>query len=164
MKGRKKRNRMVKNMKSQSSFELLITMTFGLAILLPLVLIAFLQLSNSNATLTSAEAQQAASKLSNVATLIGSEGPPAKQIIEIQVPPSVQYIFIGNSQNGVGHEIIFVTRAPNGPSYITAYTPINVSGNLGGEVNAGTYLVNVSAQTNCPSTPNLACVYISPVI
>jgi Mn2+/Fe2+ NRAMP family transporter len=81
-------------MKSQSSFELLVTMTFGLAILLPLVIIAFLQLSNSNTSLSAAEAQQAANKLSSIATLVGTEGPPAKQVVQIQVPPQVQFIFV----------------------------------------------------------------------
>lgn len=150
-------------MKSQSSFELLVTMTFGLAILLPLVVIAFLQLSNSNSSLASAEAQQTANKLSNVATLVGTEGPPAKQLVQIQVPPNVQYIYVGTSGNGVGHAVIIVTRAPNGLSYITSYTPINVSGNLGGQVNPGTYLINVSAQANCPSDLSLPCVYMSPI-
>ncbi len=154
----------MRNARSQSSFELLVTMTFGLAILLPVVVIAFLQLSNSNASLASAEAQAAANKLSSIATLVGTEGPPAKQLVEVQVPPNVQYLFVGNGQNGIGHAIIFVTRAPNGLSYIVSYTPINVSGNLGGEVNPGTYLVNVSAQANCPTDPSLPCVYMSPII
>lgn len=150
-------------MKSQSSFELLITMTFGLAILLPLVVIAFLQLSNSNSSLSSAEAQQAASKLTSIATLVGTEGPPAKQLVQIQMPPDVQYIYIGTNQNTVGHEVIFVIRSPNGQSYITSYSPINISGNLGGEVNQGTYLFNVSATASCPSNVNLPCVYISAI-
>ena len=151
-------------MKSQSSFELLVTLTFGLAILLPVVVIAFLQLSNSSSSLSAAGAQQAASKLSSVATLVGSEGPPAKQLVQIQIPPDVQYIYVGTSLNTVGHEIVFVIRSPNGQSYITSYTPTNVSGNLGGEVNQGSYLFNVTAEANCPSNPNLPCVYISSVV
>ncbi len=139
-------------------------MTFGLAILLPVVVIAFLQLSNSNTSLSSAEAQAASGKLTNVAALVGTEGPPAKQLVQINMPPGVQYIFIGTSQDGVGHEITFVIRSPTGPSYITSYSPVNVSGNVGGEVNPGTYLFNVSAQSSCPNNPQLPCVYISPVI
>jgi hypothetical protein len=150
--------------KSQSSFELLITMTFGLAILLPVVVIAFLQLSNSNTSLSSAEAQAASSKLTNVAILVGTEGPPAKQLVQINMPPGVQYIYVGTDKNLVGHEIIFVIRSPSGPSYITSYSPVNVSGDLGGEVNPGTYLFNVSAESSCPTQPELPCVYISPVI
>lgn len=150
--------------KSQSSFELLVTMTFGLAILLPLVVIAFMQLSNSSSSLASAEAQQAANKLSNVAVLVGSEGPPAKQLVQINVPPNVEYLYVGTGTNGVGHAIIFVIRAPTGSSYITAYTPVNVSGNLGGEVNSGSYLINVSAQANCPNDISLPCVYMSPIV
>jgi hypothetical protein len=139
-------------------------MTFGLAILLPIVVIAFVQLSNSSAALSTAGAQQASSKLANIATLIGSEGPPAKQLVEIQVPPDVAYIYIGTETNGVGNEVIFVINSPNGPSYITSYTPINVSGNLGGDVNPGTYLINVTATAQCPSDASFPCVYMAPVI
>jgi hypothetical protein len=151
-----------KESKAQSSFELLITLSFGIAILLPLVLIAFVQLSNASSSLTSAESQQAASKLSGVATFIGSEGPPAKQLVEIQVPQGVQYIDVGTQSNGVGHEVIFVIRSPTGLSYITSYTPTNVSGSLGGITSQGSYLINVSAQSNCPSNPLLPCVYMIP--
>ncbi len=148
--------------KAQASLELLITLSFGIAILLPLVIVAFVQLANSNSALSSIESQEAASKLSSVATLIGSEGPPAKQLVQIEMPPGVEYLYVGSINNSIGHEIIFVIRSANGPSYITSYTPVNVSGNLGGIVNQGTYLVNISAQQSCPSNQNAACVYMAP--
>ena len=149
----------------QSSLELLITLSFGLAILLPIVIIAFIQVSNSNTSLSSAEAQQAASKLSSVATLVGSEGFPAKQLVQINIPPGVESIYIGNTMtNGVGHVIIFKLASVVNASYITTYTPVNVSGNLGGITSQGTYLVNVSAQTQCPGNPTVSCVYMQPVV
>ncbi len=148
--------------KAQSSFELLITMSFGLAILLPIVALAFLQISNANSSLASSEAQQTASKIASVATLVGSQGPPAKQVIQVQIPPNVQYIYVGNLSNGVGHEIIFALRSPLGLSYVTAYTPTNVSGNLGGISLPGTYLVNVTAQSVCPYQNPVPCVYMVP--
>lgn len=150
--------------RAQSSFELLITLSVGLAILLPLVIIAFVQLSNANISATTVEAQQAASKLANVATILGSEGAPAKQFVQIQVPVGVQNIYVGNLNNTIGHTIIFVVRAPNGPSYVTEYTPVNVSGNIGSLVNPGTYLVNMTAQSSCPSSAAYFCVYILPVV
>ena len=152
--------------KLQSSFELLVTLSFGLAILLPLVVLAFVQLANANTSLSTIEAQQSASKLANIATIVGGEGPPAKQLVQIQVPPNIQYIYVGSSQQGViGHEIIFVVRAPTGLSYVTSYTPVNVSGSLGGIVAPGTYLVNLTAQSVCPNSNTPApCVYLSPVI
>ena len=145
----------------QSSFELLITLSFGLAILMPLVVIAFIQLSNANVSLSSIESQQAASKLASTATLIASEGAPAKQIVQISIPPNVRYIFIGNVTNGIGHEIIFEVSAASGLSYVTAYTPASVSGSLGGISSAGTYLVNVTAMSACPSNTIMPCVYLS---
>ena len=152
------------NLRLQSSFELLVTLAAGLAVLLPVVALAFVQVANANSSLASIEAQQAASKLSSVATLVGSEGPPARQIAEIQMPTGVRFIYVGTVNNGIGHEIIFVVSAPNGQSYITSYTPINVSGTLGGIVAPGTYLVNVTAVSSCPHNSQFPCVYISPVI
>ncbi len=154
----------MKRLRLQSSFELLITLAVGLAVLLPIVAVAFVQISNANASLASIEAQQAASKLASVATVVGSEGPPAKQVVEIQIPTGVRYIYVGTVNNGVGHEIIFVVSAPNGVSYVTSYTPINVSGSLGGIVAPGTYLVNVTALSACPHITQFPCIYMSPVV
>lgn len=150
-----------KSKRIQSSFELLITLSFGLAVLMPLVVIAFIELAGTTISLSSIQAQQAASKLSSVASLVGSEGPPAKQLVQIQVPPNVRYIYVGNISNNVGHEIIFVVTSPTGYSYITSYSPVNISGNLGGISSTGTYLVNVTAFASCPSNTILPCVYLS---
>jgi len=161
----RRRNDSVRNKKTskaQSSLELLVTLSFGLIILLPIVVLAFVQISTSQSTLTSAEAQQAASKLASVAAAVGVQGYPAKQLTLIQVPPNVYNIEIGTQTNGVGHEIIFIVRTSSGLSYVTAYTPVNVSGNIAGLVSTGTYLVNVSAQNSCPSSPGVSCVYIAP--
>lgn len=151
-------------LKFQSSFELLITMSFGLAILIPVIIIAFIQIANANTSLSAIESQQASSKLSSVATLVGTEGFPARQLVQISVPSGVVNIFVGNTINGVGHEIIFEIVSPVNSSYITTYTPVNVSGNLGSITNQGTYLVNVSAQKNCPTNLQLQCVYMRPVV
>lgn len=153
-----------KSLKLQSSFELLVTLSIGLAILLPIVVIAFIQLSNANVSISSIQSQQAASKLASIATTVASQGPPAKQLVQIQVPPDVQNIYVGNEQNGIGHIIVFVIRASNGPSYITEYTPTNVSGNLGGIINPGTYLVNLTDESLCPSNPSFSCVFMTPVV
>ena len=140
------------------------TLSFGLAIVTPLVLIAFLQLSNANVSLSSIEAQQAADKLASIAAIIGSEGPPAKQTVQINMPPGVKYIYVGTSSDNVGHVIIFVVISQTGLSDVTAYSPINVSGNLGGITSPGTYLVNVSSESICPSQLSVGCVYLSPAV
>ena len=147
--------------KGQSSLELLITLSFGLIILLPIVVLAFIQISSSTSTLSATEAQAAASKLAGVSTTIGSQGFPAKQLTLIDVPPNVRDIFIGTLSNGVGHEIVFVVSTNAGLDYVTAYTPVNVSGYLEQLSQPGTYLVNVSAQNFCPSNTGVSCVYIS---
>ena len=154
-----------KNQKSQSSLELLITLSFGLAILLPIVIIAFIQMSNSNTSMAAVESQQAASKLSSVATLVGSEGPMARQLVQINVPPGVLNIYVGNTMvGGVGHLIIFEIVSPMNSSFITTYTPVNVSGDLGGIASQGTYLINITAWAQCPSNQNVPCVYMQPVV
>ncbi len=147
----------------QSSFELLITLSLGLVILFPLIIIAFIQLSNANVSVSSIQSQQAISKIAGVVSLVGSEGYPAKQFVQIQVPPGVENIYVGNTLNGVGHSITFVVSTSSGPSYINQYVSINVSGNLGSIVGQGSYLINVSAQSQCPSYTDLQCVYITPV-
>ncbi len=148
--------------KGQSSLELLITLSFGLIVLMPIVALAMVQISSSSSTLVATQAQSAAGKLASVAITVGNEGYPAKQLALIEVPPDVNSIYVGTLGDGVGHEIVFVVAAPAGVSYITAYTPINVSGNLGTIAAPGTYLVNVSAQNSCPSDASLPCVYLKP--
>ena len=146
--------------KAQSSLELMITLSFGLIILLPIVALAFIQMASSTSTLSTAEAQEAATKLAGIATAVGSQGFPAKQLVLIQIPPNINNIYVGNTINGLGHEIIMVVATNAGPSYVTAYTPLNVSGYLQNIVQTGTYLVNVSAQNSCPSLAGMPCVYI----
>lgn len=148
-------------MRLQSSFELLVTLSFGLAVLLPLVTIAFIQLASANTSLGSIEAQQAASKLASMAVQVGSQGPQAKQLVQIQVPPGVRYIYVGNMNDTVGHAIIFVITSESGLSYITAYSPVNVSGNLGSMASVGTYLVNLTSMSRCPTNQAVPCVYMS---
>ena len=153
-----------KNFRMQSSFELLITLSFGLAILLPLVVFAFIQIANANSAVSAIGAQQSASKIASTAIFVGSEGPPARQIIQIQMPTGVQYIYVGTLTNGVGHVITFVVRSPTGLSYVTAYTPMNISGNLGSITSTGVYLINISAQSACPLQQPVPCVYIKPAV
>lgn len=149
------------NKRAQSSLELLITLSFGLVILIPVVVFAFIQISNSNSTLSSTESQQVASKLTAVATSVGSQGYPAKEVVVVQMPPGVNRIYVGNLQDTVGHEIVFNVTTSAGPSYVTSYAPLNISGNLGSVTGTATYLLNVSAQNHCPSDPSVSCVYIT---
>lgn len=151
-------------LKLQSSFELLITLSFGLAILLPLVVFAFIQILDANSAVSAIAAQQVASKLVSVSTIVASQGAPAKQIVEVTMPLGVQNIYVGNLNNGVGHSIIFVITSPSGLSYITSYSAVNVSGSLGSITATGTYLINVSAQSQCPLTTPVPCVYLKPAV
>ena len=150
------------NKKAQSSLELLITLSFGLVILLPLVILAFLQIANSASALAVTEAQEAASKLASVSTVVGAQGYPAKELVLIQIPPNINNIYVGTQTNGVGHVITFLVNTNAGVSYVTAYTPVNVSGYIQQLSQTGTYLLNVSAQSSCPSNAAVFCVYIKP--
>ncbi|HUY69966.1 MAG TPA: hypothetical protein VMV00_00150 [Candidatus Baltobacteraceae bacterium] len=149
--------------RGQSSIELLITLSFGLIVLLPIVILAFIQISTSTSTLATTEAQAAATKLASISVSVGSQGFPAKQLVLLQIPPNINNIFVGTSSNGVGHEIIFIVNTNAGPSYVTAYTPVNVSGYIEQLAQTGTYLINVSAQNRCPSNGAVPCVYIKAV-
>ncbi len=159
--------------KGQSSLELLVTLSFGLIILLPIVVLAFIQVSTSTSTLATTEAQGAATKMADIATAIGSQGAPAKQLVLIQVPPNVKkicvgapYVYIASSNSydcdpsvSVGHVITFIINTNAGVSYVTAYTPVSIGGNLEQVSQVGTYLLNISAQ-NQGSLCSESCVYV----
>ena len=156
--------------RAQSSLELLITVSFALIILLPIVIIAFVQIASTTANLATGEAQAAATKLAEVAANVGAQGAPAKQLVLIDMPTNMQQIIIGNSVGGVGKQIIFVVSTNAGPSDAVAYVPVNVTDRVspGGVdlmssiLSQGTYLVNVSAQSSCPISPSTPCVEIQP--
>ncbi len=151
---------MRRHARGQSSLELLITLSFGLIILLPIVVFAFIQISTASSTLSSTNAQAAASKLASVAAAIGTQGYPAKQLVLINVPEGVDNIYVGTTSDGIGHEIVFTVSTSAGLSSVVAYTPVNVTGYLSNIAQIGTYLVNVSAQNSCPTNPLVSCVYI----
>lgn len=143
--------------RGQSSLELLITVSFALIILLPIVILAFVQISSSSANLATGEAQAAATKLAEVAVNVGAQGPPAKQLVLIDMPPDMQGITIGKfsaasgycSNTTVGRQIIFIVNTNAGQSDAVAYVPLNVTGCLSTIESQGTYLVNVSSQSSC---------------
>ena len=145
----------------QSSLELLITISFGIMILLPIIVIGFMQITNSNSTLSATVAQQSSNKLASAAASVASSGPGSKEMVLIQIPPNIKSILIGNNTNGVGHEIKIIVYTTGGNSDIISYTLVNVSGNLGADTLQGQYLVNVSDMGQCPSEPSVPCVYIS---
>ncbi len=154
-----------RSLRGQSSLELLITVSFALIILLPIVILAFVQMASTSSNLATGEAQAAATKLAEVAVNVGAQGAPAKQLILIDMPPDVQQIIIGNSLAvpGLGHQIIFVVNTNAGLSDAVAYVPINVTGSLATVISQGTYLVNVSAQSPCTyAGAQTPCVVIAP--
>ncbi|MEM0142934.1 MAG: hypothetical protein QXL94_03135 [Candidatus Parvarchaeum sp.] len=129
---------------------------------MPIVVLAFIQIATSTSTLATTEAQEAASKLASVAAVVGAQGFPAKQLTLLQVPPDVADIYVGTESGGIGHEVVFVVRTTAGASYVTAYSPVNVTGYLGSLVSQGTYLVNVTAYNSCPNDRFVPCVEMQP--
>jgi hypothetical protein len=148
-------------MRSQSSLELLITLALGLLMLIPIVILALLQASNASSILSVNAAQGTVSQLASVATAVSQQGYPARQTVLIQVPPNVYGIYVGTQNNLIGHDIIFKIKTNTRFSYVTAYTPANVSGYLEQLTQSGTYLVNVSDTSSCATAPDQSCVYIS---
>jgi hypothetical protein len=147
--------------RSQSSLELLITIGFGLMILIPVMILAFLQVSSTPASLSVSAAQTAANKLASAVTAVGTQGAAARQTVVLQIPPNIQGIYVGSQNNQPGHEIIFAVKTGTGLDYITAYTAVNASGYLEQLTQSGTYIINVSSMGSCPSLPSQPCVYLS---
>ncbi len=148
---------------SQSSIELIITLSFGLAILLPIITLAFMQVSNSNSALSAGVAQASAERLAAVASQVAVQGYPARQTVVLEVPQGVNAIYIGAlSYNGIGNEVTFVLNTQAGLDYITAFTPVNVSGYLPGIHGPASYIVNVTAAKVCPANSGigLPCAFV----
>jgi uncharacterized protein (UPF0333 family) len=152
--------------KGQSSLELLITLSFGLIILLPIVILAFIQIASSSSTLSTTEAQATASKIASVAVSVGSEGYPAKELTLVNIPDNVKEVYAGGINDVEGHEIIIVVETDVGNDYVTVYSPIRVEGStsLSSISSQGQYLINISALNSCPpgTSGGSPCVYISP--
>ncbi|BCS90669.1 MAG: hypothetical protein ARM1_0126 [Candidatus Micrarchaeota archaeon] len=149
------------NLRLQASLELLITLSFGLVILIPIIGFALVQVANANYNLEALEAQQAAQAIANTATLVYQEGYPAKSVVEIYVPPGVENIYVGSTNGNYGHFIIFQLYSILGPDYVSAYTTANITGYLGNIVQQGSYLVSIEANSSCSFTQNKLCVVIS---
>ncbi|MCL4383320.1 MAG: hypothetical protein M1168_01785 [Candidatus Marsarchaeota archaeon] len=150
-----------KNLKLQSSLELLITVGFGLLILIPIVIIGFIEMASSSSILSTSAAQQVTDNLATVSAQIGVEGPGARQLVLIQIPQNVRNISIG-SNSIPSHLIAITVSTSGGNSSIISYSLVNVSGNLTKDILPGQYLVNVSNMAVCPSDASVSCVYIAP--
>ncbi len=150
-----------RKIKLQSSLELLITVAFGLMILLPIIILGFMQMASSSSILSTTAAQQVTNRLATVSGQIGLEGVGAKQLVFIQIPQNVKRIIIGNS-SGTGHLVSIIVSTIGGNSSILSYSLVIVSGNLSKDRLPGQYLVNVSNMAKCPSNTSVSCVYISP--
>lgn len=157
-------NRNTKSRMLQASLELLLMLSFGLAVLLPVAVFGFVQLAATSASAAAVQAAGAANKLAYTAAVVASQGYRTQTYATIQVPEGVRGIYVGSLNNTVGREIVFVLSTNAGNSSVGVYTLVNVSGNLTSIESPSTYLINVSAQGSCPSNPNLPCVYISPVL
>ncbi|MEM0148637.1 MAG: hypothetical protein QXY10_03525, partial [Candidatus Micrarchaeaceae archaeon] len=102
----------------------------------------------------------AADKLAAAATEVATQGPPAKQVVIVQIPPNIQGIYVGSLNGAVGHEIIFNVSTNAGISTVIAYTPANISGSLSNMESTATYMVNITAMSSCPSNPAISCTYL----
>lgn len=148
--------------KLQSSIELLVTIGFGLGVLLPFLLIAYSQATTSFTSLVTAQAYATAQKIVTTANIIGSQGEPAKQTIQVFIPQNIKAIYIGSKTQtpGVGPFLDFQIQGVGGVSDIVVYSQVNISGTIR-YMGSGSYLVTLTAFNSCPLNPSLSCVFIN---
>jgi len=136
--------------KGQASLELLITLAFALLMLIPIVLLVYLQTASGSEELAIDQAQQSVSRLKNVVDVIGAQGPPAKATITIIVPQRVSRITIGGTADPyIGREVVFAVGTRGGDTEIVAVTLYNVTGDLSNYTKAGSYPVSVESVDDC---------------
>jgi CBS domain-containing protein len=149
--------------KLQSSVELLITVGVALGILLPIILVAYSQASATSLSLNSAQAYATAQKIASVAAIVGAQGEPATQTVQVFIPPRVHAIYIGSKTSQVGNSITIQLETTGGLSDITAYSPVNVSGTIN-YLGSGIYLLTFRAYNYCPLKPSVSCVFINSTV
>jgi len=147
--------------KAQASTEIMVTVAFVVTIMFPLLLIAYLQSTNVSDQLGVQQAQQTVTKISNYADIVGAQGDPAKISVQVFMPPNIDQIIVGNSTNGIGHEIIINLRTSSGVTQVVGITLTKVAGNLSTIAKPGTYFIKIYAEDNCSQIdPTQSCVYM----
>ena len=146
--------------KAQASTELMITVIFVITIMLPLLLITYLQTSNLSEQLSIQQAQQTVNKITNMADIVGSQGEPAKATVQIFIAPNTANITVGNSTGGVGKEIVLTIKTSAGMTQVVGITASNIAGDLSPIARPGTYFIVLTAQQNCTIDQRNKCVYI----
>ncbi|MGC9132111.1 MAG: CBS domain-containing protein [Candidatus Micrarchaeia archaeon] len=157
------KDKIEKRKRIQSSVELLITVGIALGILLPIILVAYSQASASSLSLNSVQAYATAQKIASVAAIVGAQGEPTQQTIQVFIPPRVHAIYIGSKTSVVGNSITIQLETTGGLSDITAYSPVNVSGTIN-YLGPGTYFLTVKAYNYCPLKPSVSCVFINSTV
>ena len=148
-------------LKAQASTEIMITVAFVVTIMFPLLLIAYLQSTNVSDQLGVQQAQQTATKIANYADIVGAQGDPARITLQVFMPPNIDNITVGNSTNGIGHELIINLRTSSGVTQVVGVTLTKIAGDLTPIAKPGTYFIKIYAQDNCTQVdPAQSCVYI----
>ena len=142
--------------------ELLVTLAFALVMLIPIIVLVYLQTSSGSEQLAIDQAQQSVNRLKSVADTVGAQGPPSKATINVIMPQRMGGIMIGSDDSPyIGREIVFTVRASGGDTEIVVTTLYNVTGDLSNYTRAGTYPVSIEAVDDCQGTGR-PCVVILP--
>ncbi|VVC72278.1 Uncharacterised protein [uncultured archaeon] len=151
-------------LRGQASMELLVTVAFAVMMLVMVIGLAYLQMNSASDQLALEEAQQSVNKLKNVVDAVSAQGPPAKAIVEINIPKGISNITIGSDTPPyIGREIIFKvqTSVSSQPSDVPKTTLYDVTGDLHTIMHPGTYQVTVEVVDDCVGTGN-PCAIIAP--
>lgn len=149
--------------KLQSSIELLITVGVALGILLPIILVAYSQASATSLSLNSAQAYATAQKIVSIAAIVGAQGEPTTQTVQVFIPPRVHAIYLGSKTSKVGNSVTIQLETTGGLSDITVYSPVNISGTIN-FLGSGIYLLTFRAYNYCPLKPGVSCVFINSTV
>ncbi|MFH0974012.1 MAG: hypothetical protein V1817_04475 [Candidatus Micrarchaeota archaeon] len=127
--------------RAQASIEYLSVIAFTLGALIVVWLYVSSQTNSTSQALNVAYAKQVVLKLRDAADLVYAQGPPARFVVEVNVPEGVEYA------DASGKEILLRVRNSGGLTDVFASTVANLTGNLSAfERSFGLMPVTVVAQ------------------
>ena len=126
--------------RAQISLEYLMVMGFAMLIIIPVILVFFLQTEDIHDNVNLNQARRISRKIVNAAHSVYYVGEPSQTLIEVVMPEKI------NSINISGRELIFEIETQGGLTDIYEIADMNLTGSL--STDSGRRTVKVEALSN----------------
>ena len=124
--------------RGQISVEYMVIIGFVTVITIPLIIIYYNFIQESNDEITSAQISQIAKKIVDASESVYYIGEPSQTTLRVNVPDGVVSANLSS-----GKEVVFRIRSGTGEADIVQTTSVNISGSL--PTKKGTYAITIKA-------------------